>query len=118
MGLMDSLGDSIKGMMGEHAGMLDKAMDFVNDPNHGGLDGIVDKLKNSGMGETVQSWISTGKNLPISAEQLKGALGPDSLNALAQKIGIDPAEVSEKLSSILPTIVDKLTPDGKLPSGK
>lgn len=118
MGLMDSMGDSLKGMLGEHAGLVDKAMDFIHDQSHGGLEGMVEKLKASGLGETVNSWISTGKNLPISAEQLKHALGPDSINSLAQKFGIDASEVGEKLSGLLPSIVDKLTPDGKLPSGK
>lgn len=63
----------------------------------------------------VSSWIGTGENLPISAEQIQSGLGSGLIQQFANAAGLDPHVASSKLAEILPGIVDKLTPDGKLP---
>ena len=93
MGLLDQITDAISGgaqqvqdTLGNAGGALGSLLE-----NTGGLSGLVEKFNQAGLGETVQSWISQGENLPISLEQIQSVLGPDTLNALAERVGIDPA---------------------------
>jgi len=65
--------------------------------------------------ETVSSWVGKGKNLPISADQIKSALGSEQMSKLAQKIGLPADTVANLLSKHLPGTLDQLTPDGKIP---
>jgi len=96
MGLFDSLG----GLGGE-----------------GGLDKVLGQLQAGGLGDQVQSWIGNGANLPVSAEQIEGILGSGPLGELARKFGVDPADAAGQISAMLPQVIDKLTPNGKLPEG-
>ena len=81
----------------------------------GGLAGLAQQLQQAGLGEQMQSWISTGPNLPVSADQLSQALGADRLGQLAQVAGLEPQALSQGLAQALPQAVDRLTPDGQLP---
>jgi uncharacterized protein YidB (DUF937 family) len=83
----------------------------------GGLDGLIGKLKAAGLGDQVDSWISTGKNQGIEPNQLGQALGPDTVGRLATSSGIDVASLLPMLAAFLPQIVDMLTPDGQTPAG-
>lgn len=83
----------------------------------GGLSGLVQTFQEKGLGGIVNSWVGTGQNLPISAEQIQGALGSEKVKQLAAKAGISPEVASSKLAELLPTVVDKLTPDGKIQEG-
>lgn len=76
-----------------------------------GLSGLVTQLEKGGLGEAVQSWISTGGNLPVSAEQLQAVLGHETVGKLAGSLGID----ASQLADTLPGLIDKLTPNGQLP---
>jgi len=82
---------------------------------HGGISGLVAMFEQQGLGGVVQSWIGTGANQPISAEQLHQVLGNDSVIQLAQKFGINPQDLLQKLAQALPQAVDKMTPDGTVP---
>jgi uncharacterized protein YidB (DUF937 family) len=82
-----------------------------------GLGGLVDMFNQRGLGDVVGSWISTGKNLPISAEQIQAVLGSAQIKALATKAGIDPARAGEVIAQILPQLVDRATPNGQMPPG-
>ncbi|HEV7135084.1 MAG TPA: YidB family protein [Steroidobacteraceae bacterium] len=82
---------------------------------HGGVRGIISQLESQGLGETVKSWVGTGTNQPISAAQVTQAFGSDTINNLAAKAGINPQELAEKLSQLLPKSIDKLTPGGSVP---
>ena len=84
--------------------------------NGGGLTEILQQLESKGLGQAVQSWIGTGANQAISSEQLEKALGSEKLQQLAAQVGISPDVLRQHLSEILPKIVDRLTPDGKLPT--
>ena len=115
MGLLDSVLGSLAGNGGGNNALLDSVMDIVN--QNGGIGGLADKFQQGGMGELVKSWISTGENLPISADQLSGVLGNEKVAELAQKFGLDSDQLSGQLAEYLPQVIDKLTPDGKLPQG-
>lgn len=92
---------------------------LANGSVQGGLAGLLQQLQAGGLGEQVQSWISTGANLPVSGSQLASALGGAGglLGQLAQQAGVSHAEAGEQLSQLLPQIVDRLTPQGQLPQG-
>jgi uncharacterized protein YidB (DUF937 family) len=80
----------------------------------GGLQGLANKFSQSGQGNVFSSWVGMGENEAISANQVQNALGSDQVNALATKLGVDPAQASNFLAEYLPKIVDKLTPAGKV----
>lgn len=83
----------------------------------GGLQQLVASFQQKGLGDIIGSWVSTGSNLPVSADQVKQALGPDKLGQLAQQTGLDTGALAGQLSNLLPGVVDKLTPDGVVPEG-
>jgi uncharacterized protein YidB (DUF937 family) len=82
----------------------------------GGLGGLLDKLQKGGLGNVANSWVGPGQNQPASPGQLGPALGPDIIKTLAQRSGLSEEELTKQLSQILPGIVDKLTPNGRLPT--
>jgi uncharacterized protein YidB (DUF937 family) len=83
---------------------------------HGGLQGVVAQLEKQGLGPTVQSWIGNGPNQPISADQVHQVFGSGMLSQLAAKAGMNPQDLAQKLSQVLPGAIDKLTPEGKVPA--
>ena len=83
----------------------------------GGLGALLQQLQQGGLGEAAQSWVSTGPNLPVSADQLQSALGADRIGALAQQVGVPAGDLSSQLAQFLPQVVDQLTPGGQLPAG-
>ena len=82
----------------------------------GGLGGLLDKLQKGGLGDVANSWVGSGQNQPISPKQLSPALGSDIIKTLAQRSGLSEEELTKQLSQVLPGIVDKLTPAGRLPT--
>ena len=82
----------------------------------GGLGGLLEKLQQSSHGEVTKSWIGSGQNQPISPGSLGSALGPSIIKALAEKTGLSEQELTAQLSELLPGFVDKLTPQGRLPT--
>jgi uncharacterized protein YidB (DUF937 family) len=78
----------------------------------GGVQGLLDKFTQAGHGDKVASWISTGENKPISPDQVQNVIGPDQINAIAAKLGVDPAQASQLVAQFLPHLVDKLSPNG------
>jgi uncharacterized protein YidB (DUF937 family) len=80
----------------------------------GGLMNLVRSFNESGLGHIVSSWIGSGPNLPVSTEQIKEALGENSLSELAGKAGLDSEKAATYLSSSLPLLVDALTPHGTM----
>ncbi len=81
-----------------------------------GLGGLLSKLEQGGLGNQVNSWIGTGQNQPVSPTQMGSALGPNIIKTLAQKSGLSEEELTNQLSQVLPNIIDKLTPKGRLPT--
>ncbi len=122
MGLLDNLLGQVGQMLGGTAtgttqnNLLGGIIEMVQQHPEG-LQGLMNQFNGAGLGNIVQSWISTGQNLPISPEQIQGALNNEQLQTLAAKAGVNPQEVATQLSSLLPGLVDKLTPNGQLPTG-
>lgn len=83
---------------------------------HGGVQGIVAQLEKQGLGATARSWVSSGPNQPISADQLHQVFGSGVIGQLAAKAGMNPQDLAAKLSQVLPTAIDKLTPGGTIPA--
>jgi len=82
----------------------------------GGLGGLLSKLQKGGLGNLANSWIGSGQNQPVSPGQLGSALGPDIIKTLAQRSGLSEEDLTRQLSQALPGLVDKLTPNGRLPT--
>jgi uncharacterized protein YidB (DUF937 family) len=120
MGLFDKIvtivGDNISGGT-EQKGLMEQAINLINNPAIGGLPGLINKFENGGLGEIISSWVGTGANQPISADQIINALGTERIKEIAGKLGIPEDQVSSGLASVLPQIIDKLTPNGKVPEG-
>ena len=119
MGLLDQV-LSAAGAMGaqsqDGASPLASILNALNN-QQGGLSGLVQAFEGGGLGDVVKSWISTGENLPISAEQIQSVLGNDQVRQFASSMGIDPDQAASQLSQFLPQVVDQLTPNGQLPEG-
>lgn len=117
MGLLDSVvGALAGGQGGGNNGLVDVVMQLINS-QPGGLGGLVQSFQQGGLGEVVNSWVSTGQNMPVSAEQLQAVLGGGQLQNIAAQLGVSPEQASGSLAELLPQVVDKLTPDGQLPQG-
>jgi uncharacterized protein YidB (DUF937 family) len=114
MGLLDQITSALGQQSGGSAQtnqLLQLAMNVIN--NHpGGLQGLIQQLTQAGLGQQVQSWVSSGQNLPVSAEQITQALGSGKLQDIAKQLGIDHADAAGGLASLLPHVVDHLTPNG------
>jgi uncharacterized protein YidB (DUF937 family) len=114
MGLLDEL-KAVTGLGGsdQHASVLGAVMEYVNSPQVGGISGLQQMFEQKGLGGIVGSWIGSGQNLPISADQLQSVLHSDALNQAAQKFGLDPSQLSSMMTQLLPHVVDKMTPSGQ-----
>lgn len=118
MGLLDSVvGALAGGQAGGNNALLETVLQLINNPQTGGLAGLIQSFQQGGLAEIVNSWVSTGANLPISPEQIQQVLGNSSLQGLAAQLGVTPEQASGSLADLLPQVVDQLTPNGQLPQG-
>ncbi len=129
MGLLDIVGGMLSGGEGAGSGgnadLLNAVVGMLsNGSSMGGLGGLVQQMQRSGLGDVVGSWVGTGQNMPISPDQLKNALPPDVLGGMLNQLGGDAggagasqSDLLGQLASMLPQVVDKLTPQGQVPSG-
>ncbi|MGA8263407.1 MAG: YidB family protein [Ignavibacteriaceae bacterium] len=117
MGILDTINSAIGG--GKVEGQNDLMSTIMNlvGGQQGGLDGLISEFKSKGLGDVISSWVGTGNNLPISSDQIQNILGSDQVKNIASKLGIDANSVTSQLSNLLPQVIDKLTPDGKVPEG-
>ena len=116
MGLLDSLAGAVLGKLsGQQGGMAQIALDMFN--QNGGLSGVLDKFKAGGLGDAAASWVGKGENLPVSAEQISSVLGSGAIADMAAKFGISPETLSAQIAQHLPTVVDKMTPNGEVTEG-
>ncbi len=120
MGLLDSVIGALSGARGGggHGDLLNAVVGMLaNDGAAGGVGDLVARFHDGGFGNVVDSWIGTGRNLPISAEQLQGVLGSDTVADIARQLGLPHRDTADRLTQMLPYVLDKLTPQGQLPSG-
>ncbi len=115
MGLFDNLAGAVLGKLGgEQGSMAQIAMELFN--QNGGLNGILEKLKDGGLAEQAASWVGKGENLTISADQISSVLGSGAIAEMAAKFGITPEILSSQIAQHLPNMVDKMTPNGEVPA--
>ena len=98
---------------GEKINQFKTVLEWVE--TQGGIEGLVKQFNSAGLSELLQSWISTGSNLPINAEQIVQVFSSPVINELAAKINMNTAEASDMAAQYLPKLVDKLTPEGVIP---
>ena len=118
MGLIDevlSMAGSTGAQQSEHASAVSAILSYVNSPQVGGIAGLQQMFQQGGLGHVVSSWVSSGQNLPISADQLQSVLHSGALQEAAQKAGMDPEKLTGMMGALLPHLVDKLTPNGQVP---
>ncbi|WP_312734712.1 YidB family protein [Brevundimonas sp.] len=105
-------------------GMLDNVLNGLGDDaaggvgdllrGQGGVGGLVEKFNQAGLADVVGSWIGTGANANISAEQITAVIGHGPLADIAAKMGVTPQQAGETLAGLLPEAIDRLTPGGQL----
>ena len=132
MGLLDSVlsavtqnAQSSSGGLGDLIGQLAGNPELMqvatsllgNDGSVGGLEGLIAKFQQAGLGDVMASWVGTGRNQAISGDQLGQVLGNDTLSGLARQLGVNSGDLAGQLSSVLPGLVDQLTPNGHAPAG-
>jgi uncharacterized protein YidB (DUF937 family) len=129
MGMLDSfmknpemIGDAAKFAM-DNPQIAKAAMGFLSSQEgsaggSGGLGEILSSLQAGGLGDTVSSWLGSGANKGVSPGDLQSALGPEKLSQFAEKAGVSTSEASSVLAGMLPGLVDKLSPNGKLPDAQ
>jgi len=98
--------------------LLQSALALISDNGqNGGLNGLVSKFQEAGLGNVINSWIGPGENLPISGEQMQQALGVGEVDQISEETGMSREETANHLSELLPQLVNRLTPNGRLPQG-
>lgn len=103
------LGDLLGGLLGGAAGGSGNVL-------AGGLGDLMRQFEQNGQGEAARSWIDRGENKPISPNELAKALGPDTVSSLAEQAGVSEIDLLTGLSRQMPGVVDRLTPNGRLPT--
>jgi uncharacterized protein YidB (DUF937 family) len=115
MGLLDALTSIAGGASPEHHGMAD-ALSQVMQEHPGGMEGILNQLKQNGLGEQVQSWVNPGQNQPVSPDQVQQGFGQGMLENIASRAGISPAMASGVIAVVLPLVVSHLSGNSGQPT--
>lgn len=116
MALFDQIIGGVLGQLGsgQQNPLLQLAIQMVQGQ---GLSGLLQKFQGAGLQQHAASWVGTGENMPVSGEQISGVFGNDAIAGFAQKLGMDPHQVSGGLAALLPQVVDRLTPNGGVEEG-
>ena len=110
-----SLFDQVAGVLGtqqNQAGPYQAILSWINE--QGGIQALLIRFQEGGLGAIVESWISIGHNHPVSGEQVTHALGIPAIASFAEKLGIDPLTASTLIAEYLPKIVDTFSPNGEV----
>ena len=115
--LSGGLGGLLGGLMGGGGGDTRTMpnQDQAHAAMSGGLEELLQRFQQNGYGDIANSWIGTGQNRPIAPDQLQQALSPETVDELSQQTGVPRHEVLSELSQALPTMVDRFTPQGRIP---
>lgn len=118
-----SILDALKSLAGgQGSGSGNPTLDVIGGliQKSGGIGGLVSTLQQGGLGGIVNSWVGTGANQSVTGSQLGQALAGTAagqqVEAMAQKLGVDPSQVLGQLAQHLPGVVDHLTPNGQVPA--
>jgi uncharacterized protein YidB (DUF937 family) len=114
--LLDNLeNEALVNILGRSSNPLASGLLQMIQNQPGGLQGLVQSFQEKGMGGLVSSWVGSGANSPITADQIHQVLGSDQVKVLAAKAGISPDDAGSAIAQLLPGVVDKLTPNGSVP---
>lgn len=119
MGLLDSVIGALSGVRTTSArgDMLGAVLQMLADGGDGfGVEGLIKRFDECGMSDVLHSWIGRGSNLPISPDDVQRVLGSETIEDIAQQVGLSERVTADRLSQMLPFVVNKLTPHGKLPA--
>lgn len=120
MGLLDNIAGQVGGMAGNNqggnSGLIASAMKMLSN-YPGGITGLISSFNSKGLGDVISSWIETGSNKTISQDQLENALGREHIDQVAKDSGQSYESTKSGLASLLPSIIDKLTPGGSVSNG-
>jgi uncharacterized protein YidB (DUF937 family) len=118
LGGLNKPGSSGQGGIGGLLGQLSSSLGGTSTGGilSAGLGELLDRFKQSGQGDTAESWVKTGPNKPCTAAQLEKAIGPEVLETLTKQTGFSREELVSRLCRELPDAVDKYTPQGRIPS--
>ncbi|HEX2331406.1 MAG TPA: YidB family protein [Candidatus Angelobacter sp.] len=116
--------DKVEGMVGKQSGISEEqhnslvqaAMQMFG--SRAGIGSLLGNAQSSGLGSVVQSWIGRSENQPVDSEQTSQIVGQDRIQQLASRVGIPPSIAAMVLSRVLPSVVDRATPEGKVPEEK
>ena len=123
MGLLDDLGKQVLGNVlggtpegaGGQINWVQLGIAALN--KFGGIEGLMKTFNEKGLGDIIASWVGTDKNLSISADQILSVLGKKNVAEVAQEAGTDTNTAAADLASVLPSLIDKLTPKGESVGG-
>jgi uncharacterized protein YidB (DUF937 family) len=122
MGLLDSIVGQVAGALegsvpgGQvHPGLMDVVSTLMT--QGGGLQGLIGQFEQQGLGHIAASWVGNGENLAITPDQVQSVLGQPQIAAVAEKLGLSPADVTNQLAGLLPHAVNSVTPAGAVPEG-
>lgn len=105
----DKIGDFVRGLS-------DKSGATGSDPTSpkGGLGSLIDSFRKGGLGQKADSWVGTGANDPVTEPEVEAGVGSDVVDSLAKQTGLSRSELLKRLATVLPDVVDKMTPAGRL----
>jgi len=82
---------------------------------NGGLEGVLNKFRQGGLAQHADSWVSTGQNMNISADQLQQVFGSSAISDLASQLGMPEDQAGSAMAQLLPDVINRLTPEGQVP---
>jgi uncharacterized protein YidB (DUF937 family) len=101
---------------GGNTAAISAVMNMVNS-YPGGIGGLVSCFEKNGLGGVASSWVGTGANQPVSAQQVQSGLGNQAISEVASKLGVSPDVASGVVAQLLPHVIDHMTPNGQVPAG-
>ena len=110
MGLFDEVLGAVEAQSGQHAALYEEIATLVT--QSGGVNGLLQKFEQQGLGGLASSWKGGAGNTPLTAEQIIQVVGQDKVTQIASKVGLTEQQVSDGISKILPVIIAHLTPGG------
>jgi uncharacterized protein YidB (DUF937 family) len=115
-GLDDLLGGLTGGKGGGGSGLSALVPVLAGVLASGGLSKIMGGLKANGQGAEAESWVGTGENKPVSGKAMEQAVGKEQIQEIANQLGVSEEQAADVVAKALPEVVDKVSPDGKLPA--
>ena len=113
---LDSVFSNVRGGTQSSGGNLLLQVVLSMLQQNGGLEGVLGKFRQGGLGQQADSWVSTGQNMNISADQLQQVFGSSAISDLAAQLGMSEGQASSTIAQLLPDVINQLTPEGQVPA--